>query len=75
MFFIEEFLLKAQHHSRLPWSNAICIDHLVWLSACVDNNCLTGPSLEDAIESTLNEYMIEAHENYHKNKTWKSYDW
>lgn len=75
MFFIEEFLLKAQHHSGLPWFNATCIGYMAWLSARVDNNCLTGPSLEEAIESTLNEYMIEVHENYHKNKTWKSYDW
>lgn len=75
MFYLAEFLLKAQHHSGLPWTNPSCINHAVKLSAVVDDCFFSGFLPENAVEAALNDYMIEIHKNYRKNKKWKSYDW
>ena len=57
------FLFEAQSHSGLPLinSNSIKYCQSIYITA------LAG--------DLLNDYMIDIHKMYRKNKTWKSYDW
>lgn len=69
--FIEQFLLEAQHRSGLSFFNPISLYYA---------NALTMIEASDSLRDTImdefiNNYMIITHKLYHRNKTWKSYDW
>lgn len=57
------FLFEAQSHSGLHLinSNSIKYCQSIYITALA--------------EDLLNDYMIDIHKMYRKNKTWKSYDW
>lgn len=54
------FLFEAQSHSGLPLVNSNSIKYCQSIYIA---------------EGLLNDYMIDIHKMYRKNKTWKSYDW
>lgn len=69
--FIEEFLLRAQHHSGLPLLNLISCIYIEWLN----NIDIVEDLLPTLMDDLLNHYMTVVHKIYHENKAWKSYDW
>lgn len=69
--FIERFLMEAQSHSGLPFVNPISVYYTQALCAIRVPDDL----LDNVMDEFINAYMKISHEMYHRNKTWKSYDW
>lgn len=69
--FIEKFMMEAQHRSGLPFFNPISVYYANGLSM------ISAPDsmLDTIMDKFINNYMIITHTLYHRNKTWKSYDW
>lgn len=67
----DNFILEAMSHSGLAANNSINIKYfyIAYLHS------IFTPNIKELLDDLLNKYMIEVHNNYRKNKTWKSYDW
>lgn len=63
--------MEAQHHSGLPFLNPVSWHYASGLSKASAPDYM----LDTIMDEFINNYMIITHMLYHRNKTWKSYDW